>query len=447
MIPITFYDRFTMGFSLGVHIILATIGIALPAIIAVAEFLYLKYKDKYYDILASRLTIVLAVLFAVGTASGTLVAVNLLVLWPKFMQLIGTVAILPFFTEVFAFFGEAILLGVYLYSRHKIRSGYIRLAIIIAIGFFAALSGVLITMINAFMNTPVGFNIPTYLSTGIITGVNPLAVFDTPSTGIEVFHVISTSYLAGTSIFFAYFALMLLRSMDNERKRNYYKKAVKLTFAIILVAVILSIISGLLSIPMLLHLQPEKYAAVELNLISGSHAPEVLFGFYSSATNSIVDGISVPNLQSILANGTASTVVPGLNQFPKSTWPPLFIHDLFDIMVLIGFGLGFFCLVILILAFLKKKVFENRIALWLYAVFSAFVLILLESGWVVDEVGRQPWIVYNIMTVQQAANQSASIIPLAIGVIIVYIVILPATIYALKKIFDGRPLEKDLGDQ
>ncbi|MEM0201745.1 MAG: cytochrome ubiquinol oxidase subunit I, partial [Candidatus Micrarchaeaceae archaeon] len=120
---------------------------------------------------------------------------------------------------------------------------------------------------------------------------------------------------------------------------------------------------------------------------------------------------------------------------------------LFDLMVLVGFGLGFFCLVILILAFLKKKVFENRIALWLYAVFSAFVLILLESGWVVDEVGRQPWIVYNVMTVQQAANQSASIIPLAIGIIIVYIVILPATIYALKKIFDGRPLEKDLGDQ
>ncbi|MGC8538133.1 MAG: cytochrome ubiquinol oxidase subunit I [Candidatus Micrarchaeia archaeon] len=446
MIPITVYDRFTMGFSLGVHIILATIGIALPVIIAAAEFIYLKYHDKHYDILASRLTIALAVLFAVGTASGTLVAVNLLVLWPKFMQLVGNVAILPFFTEVFAFFGEAILLGVYLYSRHKIKNDYAKLAIIISIGFFAALSGVLITMINAFMNTPVGFNIAAYISSGTITGVNPVAVFNTPSTGIEVFHVISTSYLAGTSIFFAYFSIMLLKTKD-KKKHDYYKKAVKLTFAIIFVATILSIVSGLLSIPMLLHLQPEKYAALELDLVSQSHAPEVIFGIYSASTNSIVGGISVPNLQSILANGTASTVVPGLNQFPRSTWPPLFIHDLFDLMVLVGFGLGFFCLAVLLLALLKKHVFENRMMLWLFVAFSAFALILLESGWVVDEVGRQPWIVYNVMTVQQAANQSASIVPLAIGIIIVYIVILPATAYVLKKIFDSRPLEKELGDQ
>lgn len=444
MVPITVYDRFTMGFSLGVHIILATIGIALPAIIAVAEFLYMRYGDKHYGVLANRLTIALAVLFAVGTASGTLVAVNLLVLWPKFMQLVGNVAILPFFTEVFAFFGEAILLGVYLYSRQRIKSGYARLAIIISIGFFAALSGVLITMINAFMNTPVGFDISAYLSSGLITGVNPLAVFNAPSTGIEVFHVISTSYLAGTSVFFAYFALMLMRSKEGQ-KREYYKKAVKLTFAIILVAVVLSIVSGLLSIPMLLHLQPEKYAAIELNLVSGPHAPELIFGTYSEATNSIVGGFSIPNMQSILANGTASTVVPGLNQFPRSTWPPLFVHDLFDLMVIIGFGLGFFCLIVLLLVLLKKHVFESKLMLLLFVVFSAFTLVLLESGWVVDEVGRQPWIVYNVMTVQQAANQSASIIPLSIGIILVYIVILPFTAYVLKRIFDSRPLENELG--
>lgn len=439
MIPVIDFDRFLMAFSLGVHIILASVGIALPAIIVIAEIIGIRNGDRHYSVIARRLSIVLVVLFAIGTASGTLVALELFLLWPGFMVLVGQVAILPLYIEVFAFFLEAIFLAIYIYGWDKFSNRYAHALVGVIVGIGATASGVLITMLNSFMNTPDGFNIATYLSTGAITDVNPVAVLWTPATGIEVLHVIATTYFAGTFIFVAYMAFRLLKSSGVEKA--YYMKGLKLTFAILVIATFASVYTGILSINHLVAIQPEKYAALEANMQPMPNAPEVIFGYLSN--DSVKGAIVIPGLQSMLL-GNANIEVPGLLQYPKDTWPPFAVHDTFDLMVFLGFGFAGFILLVLLLAALKKRPFERRFILWLTVVAGVFAIILLELGWATAEIARQPWIIYNVMLVSQAANYSPSVIPIAILFIIIYAVIIPVTLLILRLLFRSRPLSNDL---
>ncbi len=440
MIPVLDFDRFLMGFSLGVHIILAVIGIALPVIIVAAEVVGIKRKDPYYTRIAKRLTTMLIVFFAVGTASGTLVALELLFLWPKFMVLVGHVAILSLYIEVFAFFLEAIFLGVYVYSWDKFKNRYAHAfsGVLVALG--AVLSAVFITMLNAFMNTPVGFNIPEYLKSGIIADVHPLAVLATPSTLIEVAHVVSTSYFAGGFIFILYFAYRMLKSEGDERL--HYRKGLNIAFSLTLIATFFAVITGILSISGLYSFQPEKYAAMELNLYPTTHAPELLGGFYSNGT---ITGViaSIPGLQSFLATGSVNGSVPGLSSYPKSTWPPLIVHFMFDTMVGLGFGFGLFMLVVFLMLILKMHPFDRKWILMLLIIAAVVGVFLLELGWATAEIGRQPWIVYNVLLVSQAANTSPSIIPLAIFFVAFYLVVLPFTVLVIKRLLRDRPVSKE----
>ncbi len=435
------FDRALMGYSLGVHILIVTLGIVIPFLIFLAEFSAARSGDKDYAILAKRLSTALIVLFAVGTASGTIVALELAFLWPKFMALVGQVAILPVVAEVFAFFTEAIFLASYLYFRDKVSGKYTPAIIMLIAASAATLSGVFITMLNAFMNTPVGFNIPAYLQNGTVTGVNPLAVFNSPSSSLEIIHVLSTTYLAGAFILVGYFIFMFMRAND-QRLKAYYRKAARLAFPVVAIAIYVTVITGPLSLSQLYAQQPEKFAAIEGDLAPQTHAPEYIGGFLSG--NAMTGYIEIPNLQSILATGSANGSVPGLSSYPRNTWPPLFIHDIFDMLVFLGFGIALFVAFLILLMLLKRDPFRIRIMAWLTILCSCIVVVLLEGGWIMAEVGRQPWIIYNVMTVDQAANYSSSILPLAILFGIFYIIVIPMTAVILKRIFDRRPLKKEL---
>ncbi|MEM3841206.1 MAG: cytochrome ubiquinol oxidase subunit I [Candidatus Micrarchaeaceae archaeon] len=444
MLSPVIFDRFDMGFSLAVHILLVLIGMTLPIMILLAEVIGTKFKDRYYLTLARRLTLAFVVFFGIGTASGTLVAANLLFLWPKFMALVGQVAILPVYAEVFAFFIEAIFVGIYFYSGNKLKGKYSHAALMVFISIGAALSAVFITMLNAFMNTPVGFNIKAYLANGVITGVQPLSVFNTPSTWVEVFHVLATSYFGGIFILVAYFAYRLINAdARNEEVRIYYRKALSLSLVVALLATLAAIGTGLVSISSLYYVQPEKYAAIELDLTPMSHAPELIGGIYSNGR--VIDSISIPNLQSILATGSANGSVPGLSEFPRDTWPPLFVHIMFDAMVFLGFAMGGFFVLLLLLKLLGVDLLRSKKVMYLYILAAVVAVALVENGWVMSEIGRQPWIIYGVMTVSQAANYSQATIPIAIAVVLFYIFIFPATVEILKIIFSKRQLEDDLG--
>ncbi len=443
MIPIVLFDRFLMGFSLFIHIILASLGIALPVIILSAEYIGIRKKDTFYSTLAKRLAIAFVVLFAIGTASGILVAVEMLVLWPNFMQLVSQVAILPFYIEVFAFFVETIFLGIYFYSWDKFKNRYLHVLAGIPIAVAAALSGILITILNAFMNTPGNvFNTAAYIANGTVTGVHPFAVFSTPSAWMEVLHAISSSYFAGAFIFLGFMAFMLLRT-KNPKKREYYRKAAVLGIILCILATALSIYSGITSIATLEHIQPEKYAAIEGNLFHNmSHAPEAIGGFPVNGTLKYL--IDIPNMQSILASGSPAGVVPGLLNFSRTTWPPLIVHSMFDFMFGMSLLVGLILFILMVLHLLKKSPLESRKMLWLLVLCGILATLIMEDGWVMSELARQPWIIHNVMTVASAANYSSGALPITLLILAFYIIALPLVFILLRKIFRVRPLEKEL---
>ncbi|MEM0097383.1 MAG: cytochrome ubiquinol oxidase subunit I [Conexivisphaerales archaeon] len=442
-------DRATIGFSLAIHVFLVSFGISLPIIIGTSEFIGIRYGDKYYKALAKRLTTTLLIFFAIGTASGTVVALELLLLWPKFMALIGSVDILPLYIEVFAFFTEAIFLATYAYSWDKIKKQYYHLLLVIPIVIGSVGSGILITLLNSFMNTPAGFNITEYLNSGALTGVNPIAALFPPSAIYEDSHGVAGTILAGIVMVMAYFAYK--QYVSSGEARTYYKKATKLLLGIGSTVAAFVIGTGVYSIEMLYYVQPEKYAAFEGNLVPTTHAAEMLFGFFINGK--WVDYIAIPNLQSVLATGSASGLVPGLSQFPTYTWPPLFVHDMFDFMVLVGFLLGIILLIIDLALIIGR--YSNRFSqmwnIWnsrwaaVFAILSGVLaLVLMELGWIMEEFGRQPWIIYGVMLVSQAGNTSTSILPIMIAIIVFYALILPFTLVYINRHFKSKPVEAEL---
>jgi cytochrome d ubiquinol oxidase subunit I len=468
MVNLVIFDAGLMGYSLAVHILLVTMGMTLPIIMSIAEYFSIKYQSKMYDVMAKRLANALIIFFAVGTASGVVVAIELFVLWPKFIAVLGQVGILPLYMEVFAFFTEAVLLGIYIYfwNRFRNRIRHWILSVFISIG--AVMSGVFITMINAFMNTPNGFNIQYYLSTGKIIGVNPLAVLNTPTTWIEIGHVVGSTIFAGSAFLLAYFAYKLLKTEGIQRE--FYKKSAKIAAVIVIISIVLTVIIGIQSITSLMVYQPEKFAALEMNFVSGPHVPEVIGGLLIN--NKTIDAINIPGLMSFLATYNFNGVIAAndsLAAYSPTTWPPVsVVHNTFDVMVGTGILIAFIMVIFLMLwiintrgikqrlssnvtigKILSKKIFsdpfDNPLVLKILIAVGALSAFLLEDGWVTDEVGRQPWIIYNVMTVSAAANTSPTVVPIGIAMILFYIAVIPLTIFFVMKVLGKRDLNKELG--
>ena len=444
MISIINFDRFLMGYTLAAHILIVTLSIALSIMVSLSEFLAIRKKDVYYGVLAKRLSKALIIFFAVGTASGTVLAVELFSLFPNFMVLIAKVDILPFYYEVFAFFLETICLVIYIYYWDFFKNRYHHWIFSLFVAAGTVLSAVFITMINAFMNTPSGSNIPVYISTGVLTDINPLAAIANPSAFSEISHVVTTTIAAGSFALLAYFAVNYLRSR-NQEARTVYSKAINITALVGLITIALAGITGDSAMRGLLTMQPLKYAAIELNYFHTMvNAPELLGGIMVNGHPEYY--LSIPGVQSMLAflSLNSSQAVPGLLSYPSQPWPPLFVHLTFDTMVGGGLLLGLFLLYMLYRIF-RRKPLTSKILLYGMIVSGVLAEIVYDSGWVTDEVGRQPWIIYdNVMTVSQAANTSTSVIPLGIGIIIFYLIIVPFTFYFAARVLRNEAVDKEL---
>ena len=180
--PVSF-DRFLFGFTVASHILIVCSSIILIVLISVAEFLSIRKNDRYYRNLAQRLSKVFVISFGVGTASGIVMAVELVALFPRFMTFISQTGVIAlFYAEVFAFFVEILALVMYIYYANSFKNPYTHWALSIVVASGTILSALFITAVNAWMNTPNGFSIPIYLGTGLITQVNPWAPFLSAST-------------------------------------------------------------------------------------------------------------------------------------------------------------------------------------------------------------------------------------------------------------------------
>ena len=440
MVNVVNFDRFFFAFSIGSHVLLVTLTIALAFFISVVEFLGIRKRDQDYEILARRMSKALIIIFAIGTASGTMIAIELFALFPKFMDVVGQVAILPFYAEVFAFFLESIALVMYFYFWDRFKNRYTHWVLSLFVTIGTTLSAIFITMINSWMNTPNGFNLAAFKTSGVLSNINPFAVFNTTSTWSEEFHVVTTTFAAGSFAILAYFLLKILKS--DGKFIPMLKKGAVVAASTAAASIILAGLSGTLTASMLITVQPLKYAAIELNLFKTStSAPEMIGGILINGIPKFY--ITIPHLQNLLAfpltlgKGT----VPGLYEFNPSTWPPLFIHLTFDVMVLGGTLIGLFMFFLILFLILRKNPLERKFFIYGGVIAGILAELVYDSGWVTDEVGRQPWIIYNEMTVTQAANTSPSIIPLGIGIMIFYIVVIPFSIYYIARVmrFDEVP--------
>ena len=432
------FDRALFAFTIGSHIIIVSVSISIILFITILEGLFLFRRESRYSELIYRLKRVFVISFGVGTASGIVMAVELVNLFPGFMTLVSeTGAINLFYAEVFAFFLETIVLVVYVYFEGAYKWKYSNLVFSSLILLGTLLSAVFITLVNAWMNTPNGFNISVYEATGKVTGVNPWAPFLTSSGFSEVFHVTTTTVFAGVMIWCAYFAYKYLRESDSANK-ILYGVMVKITSITSIVAIILAGVTGSGEMATLLSNQQLKYAALDANYFPGTNVSERLFG--SIVNGHFVGGIQIPGLQSLLATvETGIKVLPGLSQFPATDWPPLWVHTTFDIMVTGGLLLGLFLFILFILFLTKRDLLKYRWLLWTQVAAGLSALVVYEIGWVTDEVGRQPWIVYNVMTVSKAANYSSGQLAPGYFIIAFYLVLIPATFYFYDRIFHTIP--------
>ena len=429
-----FLSRILTLLTLSFHILYATIGVGVPLMIMIAQWVGIKKKDDHYILLARRWARGFVITVAVGVVTGTAIGLQLSLLWPNFMQLAGNVIALPLFMEVFAFFFEAIFLGIYLYTWDRFEDQRKHFLLLIPVALGAAASSVFITIVNAFMNQPQGFEILN----GEMVNVSPLLAMFSPAVPTKVAHVMATAFMTSAFVLASIAALRMLGGSNHI----YHKKALFLTMKLGLVFAIATALIGDFSGKYLAEYQPEKLAAAEWHFETEEEAGLILFG--------ILDGeeakyaIKIPYALSILAHNDPFSEVIGLNEFPEDERPPLWIHYLFDTMVMIGMWLAFFSFVYVVAtwrnwAFVRTKWFR-----WLIVAGGPLALIAIEAGWWFTEVGRQPWILRGYMTVSEGATTSGNVDLMIVLFAGLYIVLGIGTGVVLTRMYKRSPVETEL---
>jgi cytochrome d ubiquinol oxidase subunit I len=395
--------RAQMGMSLGFHIVFSCVGIAMPLMMVVAEILHARTGDEVYLTLARRWAVGSAIMFAVGAVSGTVLSFELGLLWPHFMKWAGAIIGMPFSLEGFAFFTEATFLGIYLYGWDRVsRRAHIAAGIVVAISGVA--SGVFVVMANSWMNTPVGFK----LVNGKPTNIDPVAALTNPAAFHETLHMTIAAYIATGFAVAGIHAWMLLR----DRANPFHRKGLAIALVLGGMAAIAQPLTGDFAAREVGRLQPLKMAAFEGLFETQRGAPLAIGGIPDIKRNRLRYAIEIPDLLSLLTYHNRDAVVRGLDSFPRKDWPsPLaVVHIAFQIMVGAGFAMAGLALWGAFLLWRKRTIFETRLFLYALAAAMPLGVIAVEAGWVVTEVGRQPWVIYNVLRTADAVTPMQGVI-------------------------------------
>ncbi|MED3662489.1 MAG: cytochrome ubiquinol oxidase subunit I [Bacilli bacterium] len=433
-----FWSRLLTELTLTFHIIYATIGVGVPLMIMIAQWVGMKKNDEHYILLARRITRGFVITVAVGVVTGTAIGLQLSLLWPNFMQLAGQVIALPLFMETFAFFFEAIFLGIYLYTWDRFDNQKKHMLLLVPVAIGASISAVFITIVNSFMNTPQGFEVVS----GQLVNIQPLVAMFNPSMPTKVAHVLASAYMTSAFLLASIAAYRLLRGSNHP----YYKKSLFLMMKMGLIFSIATAVIGDFSGKFLAEYQPEKLAAAEWHFETEEAAPLILMGFMDEEQN-IKFAIEIPYLLSILAYGNPMAEVTGLNDFPEDEIPPLYIHYLFNLMVLIGTAM--ILVSVLYVAgvwrgwgFIHRPWFR-----WVTVLGGPLTIIAIEAGWWLAEVGRQPWILRGYMRTAEGATTSDQVDLMFILFCILYLVLGIGSVVVLRRMYRLNPIEREIEDR
>jgi cytochrome d ubiquinol oxidase subunit I len=422
-----FFARSQMAVSLAFHIVFAAVGIGMPLLMAVAEGLHLRSREPIYLDLARRWASGTAILFAVGAVSGTVLSFELGLLWPRFMEYAGGIIGMPFSLEGFAFFAEAIFLGIYLYGWDRIPAVVHWLAGIV-VAVCGMLSAVFVVTVNAWMNAPTGFEVVQ----GRVTNVDVVAVMLNPASLQQVIHMVLAAYVATGFAVAGVHAFFLLR----DRSHAFHRRALGIALAVGAGAIPLQIMSGDTIARMVSERQPAKFAAMESHYRTGAGAPLTIGGIPDDATMTSRYALRIPGALSLLAGGDPNAVVRGLDSVPRDEWPDTrIVHWAFDLMA----GAGFAMLAVAGWAgwlwWRRRRLPDDRWLLRALVGVGPFGLIAIEAGWVVTEVGRQPWIIYGVLRTSEAVTPMPGLVVPFVTFTTVYVFLSVILVYVLRRQF------------
>ena len=429
--------RSQMGFSLAWHIVLACFGVGLPGLVLFAEWRGIRTGDAVWRLLARRWAKAMGLLFAVGAVSGTILSIEMGVLWSGLMAHWGQVVGLPFAIEGIAFFIEAIFLGIYLYGWDRLSP---RVHLLSGLPIFAAglTSAFFVVTANAWMNTPTGYT----LAHGKLTRVNPLEAMFNPATGPETVHMILAALMVTAFGTASVYAVAMLRG----RQDRYHCLGLLMPLTAGAILAPLQIVAGDWAARMVAADQPVKLAAMEGLAKTTAGAPESLGGYYSGGR--LHDALRIPDGLSLLTRLSPHAKVQGLDSVPAADRPPLvtLVHLSFDTMVGIGFGLLALGGWLAWSWWRRRDMPATRWFLRCVAVSGVATVVAMELGWITTEVGRQPWIVYGVMKVAAAVNPEPGIQYGFWAVLAIYLVLTVVTVAVLRNLTRSVPVPLDPQD-
>jgi cytochrome bd ubiquinol oxidase subunit I len=427
--------RLQMAFTLGFHIILACYGVGLPVLMLAAEWRSLKTGDRLWRTLAHRWSKSFAVMFAVGAVTGTVLSFEMGLLWPGFMDRWGAVIGLPFTMEGFAFFLEAIFAGIYLYGWDRLppRVHWWTGWPIAISGFFSAF---FVVTANSWMNAPAGFK----LVDGKLVEIQPLVAMFNVATGAQVTHMLIAAYLVTGFSVASFYAIGLLRDPRDE----YCRRGFALGMLLALVFVPFQMIVGDWSAKVVAKSQPVKLAAMEGQFQTEQGAPLRIGGFPDAARRETRYAIEIPGMLSFLSYSDFHAEVKGLNDFPPGDLPPIaVVHFAFQVMVGIGSLMALMAAVAGISYARTRTWPQSRWFLWAVGAMGPLSILAMEAGWVVTEVGRQPWIVHGFMRTSEAVTHAPGVWTVFGATIGIYAIIGVATGSVLRQLA-RQPIEECL---
>ena len=381
--------RSQMAMSLAFHIVFSCVGMVMPFMMAIAHYKYLTTKKEIYKGLTKAWSKGVAILFATGAVSGTMLSFELGLLFPKFMEHAGPIFGMPFSLEGTAFFIEAIALGFFLYGWDKFNKWFHWICGVI-VGVSGLASGILVVAANAWMNSPSGFDFVN----GEYLNIDPIKAMFNDAWFSQALHMTIAAFCATGFAVAGLHAYLILKG----KNVNFHREAFKISSVLAISAALLAPLSGDISAKDVAERQPIKLAAMEAHFKTEESAAFVLGGIVDEEKEEIKYAIKVPGVLSFLVHSDFKTPVKGLEEFPKDEWPPVaIVHYAFQIMITFGMLMMGIAVIFLIAQFFKK---DWRTKRWFYKLFmiaTPFGYIALEEGWTVTEVGRQPWIIYGIM--------------------------------------------------
>ena len=418
--------RSQMAMSLAFHIIFAAIGIAMPLLMIIAEWKWLRSKDDIYLTLAKRWAKGTAILFAVGAVSGTVLSFELGLLWPGFMGYAGSIIGMPFSLEGFAFFTEAIFLRIYLYGWKRVPPrAHLFAGVMVAVS--GVLSGIFVVIANAWMNAPTGFR----LVDGKPVDIEPIAAMMNPAAFSQTLHMTLAAYAATGFAVAGIHAFMLARN----RESRFHRAALAIALVVGGVSAILQPLSGDSLAKSVARTQPVKLAAFEGQFHTEKGAGFRVGGIPDETAGVTRYAIEIPYLLSFLAYGDPHAEVKGLNEFPADQRPPVVIvHISFQIMV----GCGVAMMLVALWAawrYLrgrrKQTWHDSKWFLRVLVIAAPLGFIAIETGWVVTEVGRQPWIIYGVMRTSEAVTPMPGLVVPFVTFTVLYFFLAAITVWLL----------------